>query len=340
MVVIRSRDGLAPARAGPPWIMGLVTGRASGASPTLPALAEVEVVPASPVRVPHRGTDGTTRGTDDGVVRLVHLGPDRPAILEVRALGGGRLLLRASGRTPRDAEEGLERARFWSWVDDDLSPFLERFAEDELIGASVREAPWLRPFRRPLPFEVLMGAVCEQLITDERAQEIKRRIAATHGLRREGLLDTPGPTWSPPGPGRARRVRAGPEAGADPARRRARGRRGDASTSSTASATRRAGGVCARSRASGRGRSASWPSTARATSTRCRRATTPTASSSRATAGCRPAPRPSPPRSWTSSARTRAGAGWRAGTCCGRLAGRRGRRRGRAADPGVLAGPV
>jgi 3-methyladenine DNA glycosylase/8-oxoguanine DNA glycosylase len=172
---------------------GRVTGRAPGAAPTLPALAEVEVVPVSPVRVPHRGTDGTTRGTDDGVVRLVHLGPDRPAILEVRALGGGRLLLRASGRTPRDAEEGLERARFWSWVDDDLSPFLERFAEDELIGASVREAPWLRPFRRPLPFEVLMGAVCEQLITDERAQEIKRRIAVTHGRRREGLLDTPGP---------------------------------------------------------------------------------------------------------------------------------------------------
>jgi 3-methyladenine DNA glycosylase/8-oxoguanine DNA glycosylase len=99
--------------------------------------------------------------------------------------------LGAEAATAEAAELGLARARFWTGVDDDLSEFLDRFASDRLIGASVREAPWLRPFRRPMPFEALLNAVCEQLITDERAREIKSEIIRRHGPRAGGLRDVP-----------------------------------------------------------------------------------------------------------------------------------------------------
>ena len=40
----------------------------------------------------------------------------------------------------------------------------------------VRRAPWLRPARRPEPFEALAWAICEQLIEYARAAGIERRI--------------------------------------------------------------------------------------------------------------------------------------------------------------------
>lgn len=153
--------------------------------------AEVEAQPVSPLRLPPRDAAGTTRGDGDGVARLVHL-EGRPVVLRVAATADARLRLSAQATTAADASVGLERARFWSGVDDDLGPFLRRFADDPLIGDSVREAPWLRPYRRPLPFEALLGAICEQLITDERATEIRRAVNLRFGARHDGLLDAPG----------------------------------------------------------------------------------------------------------------------------------------------------
>ena len=60
----------------------------------------------------------------------------------------------------------------------------------------IRRRPWLRPRRRPEPFEALAWAVCEQLIDSRRASGIERSIvyrwgpnclrhlpAAAHGRR-------------------------------------------------------------------------------------------------------------------------------------------------------------
>ncbi len=156
--------------------------------PGLTATAAATVELRGPLRLPSRSHD-TTRGDRERVVRLVHLDRE-PAVLEARHLGGA-LALTAHARDERTATAALARARFWSWVDDDLTPFLERFADDRLIGASIASAPWLRPYRRPVPFEVLACAVCEQLITDERAQAIKRSIAWRHGPQLDGLRDFP-----------------------------------------------------------------------------------------------------------------------------------------------------
>jgi 3-methyladenine DNA glycosylase/8-oxoguanine DNA glycosylase len=64
-----------------------------------------------------------------------------------------------------------------------LSAFHREYAHDPLIGRSIRERPWLRPRRRPEPFEALAWAICEQLIEYERAAAIQRRIVASMGPR-------------------------------------------------------------------------------------------------------------------------------------------------------------
>jgi 3-methyladenine DNA glycosylase/8-oxoguanine DNA glycosylase len=83
--------------------------------------------------------------------------------------------------------------RFALGVDDDLAPFYERFRDDPLIGQVVRSTPWLRPTRRPDPFEALAWAVTEQLIDYPRAAAIQRRIVWRIGRRceRTGLRDLP-----------------------------------------------------------------------------------------------------------------------------------------------------
>jgi 3-methyladenine DNA glycosylase/8-oxoguanine DNA glycosylase len=57
----------------------------------------------------------------------------------------------------------------------------------------IRRRPWLRPRRRPEPFEALAWAVCEQLIESRRAASIERRI-----VRRLGARSACGELRSPP----------------------------------------------------------------------------------------------------------------------------------------------
>jgi 3-methyladenine DNA glycosylase/8-oxoguanine DNA glycosylase len=155
-------------------------------------VAADRVVPPAPLRLPGRTADGTTVGDRREVRRLVHL-DGAPVVLRARLGDDGAVELEATADAPEHADLGLERARFWSWTraEDDVTAFLARFADDPLIGESVTAAPWLRPYRRPMPFDVLLGAVCEQLVTDERATAIKRAVTAAHGRRHDGLLGVP-----------------------------------------------------------------------------------------------------------------------------------------------------
>ncbi|HET6690956.1 MAG TPA: hypothetical protein VFG74_08835 [Miltoncostaeaceae bacterium] len=151
-----------------------------------------EVTPAWPVRMPRLGWDRLARRREGRVERLVHVG-GHPVLL--RAWQAGRnVRLRAESRDAAAAEAGMVRARFWTAVDDDLRPFADRFGADPVIGPSLRAVPDLRPDRRPMPFEALMWAVCEQLITGERATAIQRRIVGRHGRRdpATGMRDAPG----------------------------------------------------------------------------------------------------------------------------------------------------
>jgi len=111
----------------------------------------------------------------------------------VRAWGvGGAVRFSASAGSRDAALEGIERMRFALGVDHDLSEFQRRFGWDPLIGPVIRRKPWLRPRRRPEPFEALAWAVCEQLIDSGRASAIERRIVRRHGRRSScGTLHAP-----------------------------------------------------------------------------------------------------------------------------------------------------
>ena len=63
-----------------------------------------------------------------------------------------------------ELELAIERMRFALGLDDDLRRFFEPFRGDPLLGPAIRRRPWLRPRRRPWPWEALAWAITEQLI--------------------------------------------------------------------------------------------------------------------------------------------------------------------------------
>ncbi|PZR67776.1 MAG: hypothetical protein DLM63_05675 [Solirubrobacterales bacterium] len=165
--------------------------------PAADALVEldVEVAPRWAFRLQsHGGRDGVLRARDGVLERLLHV-EGAPVWISVRQLRRDLVVFVARSRSRDAAGEGIARMRFALGVDDDLRPFYERFRTDPLIGASLRREPWLRPARRPDPFEALAWAICEQLIESDRAAAIERRIVISFGRRCRccGLRDLPSP---------------------------------------------------------------------------------------------------------------------------------------------------
>ena len=127
---------------------------------------------------------------DGALTRALWAGEEQ---VVVRAWAAGSAVrIRAEARSAEAAAAGIERMRFALGVDHDLSEFQRRFRWDPLIGPVIRRRPWLRPRRRPEPFEALAWAVCEQLIESGRAAAIQRRIVRRHGRRSScGTLHAP-----------------------------------------------------------------------------------------------------------------------------------------------------
>jgi 3-methyladenine DNA glycosylase/8-oxoguanine DNA glycosylase len=142
-----------------------------------------EVKPAGPFRLPDAGgMDGVLRSRGGVLERLLHKDGE-PVHVRVAQTANDAVLFGARSPSAQAARYGIERMRFALGVDEDLSAFQREFARDPLIGRSIRERPWLRPMRRPEPFEALAWAICEQLIEYERAAAIQRRIVASMGPR-------------------------------------------------------------------------------------------------------------------------------------------------------------
>ena len=155
----------------------------------------LEVVPRWPFRLPlYGGRDGVLRRRGGVLERLLHV-EGRPAIVRIAQPGERRVLFGAWAADHADAEAAIARMRFALGVDDDLRPFWERFRDDPLVGPSLRRRPWLRVPRRPVVFEALAWAICEQLIQVSEAQLIEARIVRALGPRcaQSGLRDVPGP---------------------------------------------------------------------------------------------------------------------------------------------------
>ncbi len=177
---------------------------------------EVEVSPPSPFRLPGYGSEDGVMRVQRGVTsRLLHV-EDSPVLVRAWEPGKDRVALRAEPLDPgsiaapgptesgpaREAgaselEVAVRRMRFALGVDDDLSRFYRRFKGDPLLGPLLRRRPYLRPRRRPWPWEALAWAVVKQLIESGRAARIQRRMVGRWGLRlgpgREGLRDVPTP---------------------------------------------------------------------------------------------------------------------------------------------------
>ena len=154
---------------------------------------ERDVAPRGHYVMPAGGRDGVLRRRGAVLERLLHPGGD-PVV--VRAWpAGGAVRLHAEGPTREAAETGLERMRFALGVDHDLRPFHRAFRRDPLIGPVIWRRPWLRPRRRPEPFEALAWAICEQLIDSGSAEVIERRLVRRYGRPSHcgRLRDAPSP---------------------------------------------------------------------------------------------------------------------------------------------------
>jgi 3-methyladenine DNA glycosylase/8-oxoguanine DNA glycosylase len=138
-------------------------------------------VPAGPYRLPGPGRDGVLVARDGALTRALWVGDEQVVVRAWPAVRAVRF--RAEGGSREACAAGIERMRFALGTDHDLSEFHRRFRWDPLIGPVIRRQPWLRPRRRPEPFEALAWAVCEQLIESGRAAAIQRRIVRRHGRR-------------------------------------------------------------------------------------------------------------------------------------------------------------
>jgi 3-methyladenine DNA glycosylase/8-oxoguanine DNA glycosylase len=162
---------------------------------------EIEVQPPWPYRLPLRGAaNATTRARDGVVTRLLCLGSE-PVVAHAWQLRSGEVRLRVAGDASEDQLElALGRMRFMLGVDEDLSEFFAEFKRDPVLGPALRRRPWMRPRRRPHPWEALQAAIAGQLIEASRAAAIERRmvwrwgrkVEAPRPLRSGWLRDAPG----------------------------------------------------------------------------------------------------------------------------------------------------
>ena len=165
---------------------------------------ELDVRPPGPYRMPPPGRDGVMRRRDGALVRVLHC-PEGTAPAEAEAPPAatvaawpvaGAVRLRAEAPTRECALHALDRMSFALGLDHDVRPFLRRFRWDPLVGPIARRRPWIRPLRRPEPFEALAWAITEQLIESQRASAIQRGLVRRYGRRsRCGTLrDAPAPS--------------------------------------------------------------------------------------------------------------------------------------------------
>jgi DNA-3-methyladenine glycosylase II len=179
------------------------------------SVAEADVRPPSPFRMPRGSSDRTLRVRGGVATRLLHVG-DSPVLVRAWQPARDRVRLRAEAVDPalvarpriamppcpgpagrEQLEEAIICMRRALFVDVDLTDFYRRFRRDPLVGPLIRRRPDFRPQGRPWPWEALAAAVVGQLIEAKLAALIERRIAGRWGCRmgegREALRDVPGP---------------------------------------------------------------------------------------------------------------------------------------------------
>jgi 3-methyladenine DNA glycosylase/8-oxoguanine DNA glycosylase len=147
---------------------------------------ETTLVPRGPYSLAQsawRSSDAT-RFFRDGVLTAAYETGGRPTIARVRQGADGTLSARLEGKTDAEA---VERLRFMLALDDDHSPFLDRFRTDALVGPQIRRLGGMRPHRLGTVLHALLKAVCGQLIQSRAARLLENRLVRMASLEHEGL---------------------------------------------------------------------------------------------------------------------------------------------------------
>jgi 3-methyladenine DNA glycosylase/8-oxoguanine DNA glycosylase len=149
--------------------------------------AESAVVPSGPysLALAARHAGNATRIVRDGTLTTTLLADGRVELGSARQRPDGALVLRA------ETESGVERLRFLLALDDDHSPFLERFADDPLLTEPIRRLKGLRPIRLGSVAHALLRALAGQLIDSRRAWSIEQRVIRATTPTHEGLHAPP-----------------------------------------------------------------------------------------------------------------------------------------------------
>jgi len=108
-----------------------------------------------------------TRRVGGGALTCLLAGGERA---RARQLPDGAVALSA------ETDAGIEQLRFVLGLEDDHTPFLERFADDELLAGPIKHLRGLRPLRTATVTHALMKAIVGQLITMREARSIEWRL--------------------------------------------------------------------------------------------------------------------------------------------------------------------
>jgi 3-methyladenine DNA glycosylase/8-oxoguanine DNA glycosylase len=138
-------------------------------------MVDVIVRPRGPysLALTARHSSDATRVFRDGVLDALLPAGGRFERAAARQLPDGSMCLTA------ESEESLEALRFTLAIDDDHTPFLQRFRDDPMLGPATRALAGLRQLRVPTVAQALLRALCGQLIESKRARAIERRIVRT-----------------------------------------------------------------------------------------------------------------------------------------------------------------
>ena len=129
-----------------------------------------------------------TRQIRDGIVSLAFEVAGQPTLANVWQRPDGLLGV----RTDREAcAETLAHLKFVLATDVDHGPFLDRVADDPVLGDLVSQCRGLRPMRTSTVAHAVLQAVAGQLITSREARVIEHRIVAMTSTQHAGL-------WLPP----------------------------------------------------------------------------------------------------------------------------------------------
>jgi len=131
-----------------------------------------ELTPRGPysLRVSGRLASDATRVVVDGTYRATFRHGDALERVHAAQRADGSIVVAA------DSEAGVEHVRWVLGLDDDHSEFVQRFADDPLLGETLRRIRGLRPVRTATVAQALLRAVAGQLIQAKRAREIERTI--------------------------------------------------------------------------------------------------------------------------------------------------------------------